>query len=128
VPEGVDVPVGRKYRQGPGDGIWEPAYGWCDGAGDDGEEFPDHGRPDRTGLHPRRPLGTLPTAPGPPLVSTQNKIIQVMHDAAKEGIDAAGEDSIAGRRVIEMRDFYTFLMTELSAVIDRWHVTKTRRG
>jgi DNA-binding transcriptional regulator GbsR (MarR family) len=54
------------------------------------------------------------------LMSSQNEIIKTMQEAANEGIDAVGEDSIAGHRLAEMRDFYTYLMAELPAVIDRW--------
>jgi hypothetical protein len=49
-----------------------------------------------------------------------------MQEAANEGIDAVGEVSIAGHRLAEMRDFYTYLMAELPAVIDRWQAL--RRG
>jgi DNA-binding transcriptional regulator GbsR (MarR family) len=54
------------------------------------------------------------------LMSSQNEIIKVMQEAANEGIDAVGQGSIAGQRLAEMRDFYTYLMAELPAVIDRW--------
>jgi DNA-binding MarR family transcriptional regulator len=59
------------------------------------------------------------------LMSSQNETVTVMREAAQHGIDVAGEDSIAGRRLVEMRDFYEYLMAELPAVIDRWH---ERRG
>ncbi|ASO21639.1 putative transcriptional regulator [Actinoalloteichus hoggarensis] len=62
------------------------------------------------------------------LMSSKNTTLKVMQDAAQEGIDAAGEDSIAGRRLIEMRDFYSYLMTELPAVIDRWTSGEIERG
>ncbi|MGO1055523.1 GbsR/MarR family transcriptional regulator [Crossiella sp. CA198] len=54
------------------------------------------------------------------LMSGQNEMIQVMQDAAEQGIAAAGEHSIAGRRLVEMRDFYAYLMAELPAIIQRW--------
>ena len=38
-----------------------------------------------------------------------------MREAAEEGIGAVGEDSIAGRRLAEMRDFYSYLRRELPA-------------
>jgi DNA-binding transcriptional regulator GbsR (MarR family) len=60
------------------------------------------------------------------LLSSQNELIKVMQEAANEGIEMVGEDGIAGRRLAEMRDFYTYLMAELPAVIDRWHAQ--RRG
>jgi DNA-binding transcriptional regulator GbsR (MarR family) len=58
------------------------------------------------------------------LMSTQNAAVQMMQDAADKGIQAAGEDSIAGRRLATMRDFYAHIMRELPAVIDRWRATR----
>ncbi|WHT22595.1 MarR family transcriptional regulator [Crossiella sp. CA-258035] len=58
------------------------------------------------------------------LMSGQNEIVQVMQDAAEEGIAVVGEDSIAGRRLAEMRDFYAYLMAELPAIIQRWHESR----
>jgi DNA-binding transcriptional regulator GbsR (MarR family) len=55
------------------------------------------------------------------MMSSQNEVIKTMQEAANEGIEAVGEDSVAGRRLVEMRDFYAYLMAELPAVIDRWH-------
>ncbi|WP_020673913.1 GbsR/MarR family transcriptional regulator [Amycolatopsis nigrescens] len=60
------------------------------------------------------------------LMSSQNETVKVMQDAANEGIEAVGDDSIPGRRLAEMRDFYTYLMAELPAVIDRWHAQRGR--
>jgi len=54
------------------------------------------------------------------LMSTQNTTVQAMLHAAERGITAAGENSPAGRRLAVMHDFYTHLMRELPAVIDRW--------
>ena len=60
------------------------------------------------------------------LMSSQNEMIKVMQEAANEGIEAVSEGSIAGHRLAEMRDFYTYLMTELPAVIDQWHAQRKR--
>ncbi|MFI6908756.1 GbsR/MarR family transcriptional regulator [Nonomuraea sp. NPDC050394] len=54
------------------------------------------------------------------LMSQQNAIVATMSEAAREGIDAAGEDSVAGRRLHEMRDFYTYMAAELIPLIDGW--------
>ena len=40
--------------------------------------------------------------------------------AAEAGIAAAGHDSLAGRRLTQMRDFYAFLLAEIPALLDRW--------
>ncbi|MFI6784588.1 GbsR/MarR family transcriptional regulator [Micromonospora sp. NPDC050276] len=54
------------------------------------------------------------------LMSEQNQLVKVMREAAEQGIAATGEDSPAGRRLAEMRDFYNYLWQELPALIDRW--------
>lgn len=54
------------------------------------------------------------------LMSTQNTTVQAMLRAAERGIAVAGEDSVAGRRLAIMHDFYTHLMRELPALIERW--------
>lgn len=54
------------------------------------------------------------------LMSTQNTTVQAMLHAAERGIAAAGEDSVASRRLAIMHDFYTHLMRELPALIERW--------
>jgi DNA-binding transcriptional regulator GbsR (MarR family) len=61
------------------------------------------------------------------LMSAQNTTVQAMLHAAERGIAAAGEDSVAGRRLAIMHDFYTHLMRELPAVIDRWRQSR-RQG
>ncbi|MFI6808108.1 GbsR/MarR family transcriptional regulator [Streptomyces luteogriseus] len=54
------------------------------------------------------------------LMSNQNAILAVMGDAAAAGIKAADEDSVAGRRLHEMQDFYTFMQREMADLIDKW--------
>ena len=58
------------------------------------------------------------------LMSTQNTTIQAMLHAAERGIATVGEDSVAGRRLTTMHDFYAHLMKELPAVIDRWRQSR----
>lgn len=43
-----------------------------------------------------------------------------MRSAAVEGITAAGEDSVAGRRLAEMRDFFDYLHREMPVLLERW--------
>ena len=33
----------------------------------------------------------------------------------------SGHDSLAGRRLTQMRDFYAFLLSEIPALLNRWH-------
>lgn len=60
------------------------------------------------------------------LMSAQNTTVEAMLQAAERGISAVGENGVAGRRLALMHDFYTHLMSELPAVIDRWH--QSRKG
>lgn len=62
------------------------------------------------------------------LMSSQNEVVKAMQEAAERGIEVVGTDSMAGRRLTEMRDFYSYLMAELPAVIDRWHRRRRRRS
>lgn len=62
------------------------------------------------------------------LMSSQNEVVKAMQEAAERGIEAAGPDTMAGRRLREMHDFYSYLMAELPAVIDRWHAQKKPLG
>ncbi|MDL4773553.1 MarR family transcriptional regulator [Actinomadura xylanilytica] len=58
------------------------------------------------------------------LMSTQNGLVQTMFEAADQGIQAAGADSPAARRLAEMRDFYGFMFRELPALVDRWRAER----
>ncbi|MBE8525418.1 MarR family transcriptional regulator [Amycolatopsis sp. H6(2020)] len=59
------------------------------------------------------------------LMSTQNAVVRRMQDAAERGIATAGPHSRAAARLADMRDFYTYLMRELPAVIDRWRAERS---
>ncbi|MEU7798096.1 MarR family transcriptional regulator [Micromonospora arborensis] len=68
----------------------------------------------------RREHFRLPEGAWATLMSGQNTTVKTMREAAEQGIATTGEDSIAGRRLVEMRDFYDYLWRELPALIDRW--------
>jgi DNA-binding transcriptional regulator GbsR (MarR family) len=59
------------------------------------------------------------------LYTNQNAVISAMQAAAEDGIAATDHDSLAGRRLTEMRDFYAFLLDEIPALLDRWHQRST---
>ena len=59
------------------------------------------------------------------MYTNQNAVISAMQSAAEAGIVATGYDSLAGRRLTEMRDFYAFLLDEIPALLDRWHQRPT---
>jgi DNA-binding transcriptional regulator GbsR (MarR family) len=61
------------------------------------------------------------------LMSAQNGMVQRMFEAADRGIEAAGPDSPAARRLEEMRDFYGFMFRELPALVERWHSEREQR-
>ena len=54
------------------------------------------------------------------LFTNQNVTISAMQDAAAAGIAAIGADHPAHHRLTQMRDFYTFLIAEIPALLDRW--------
>lgn len=54
------------------------------------------------------------------LFTNQNVTISAMQDAAAAGIAAISADHPAHRRLTQMRDFYTFLLGEIPALLDRW--------
>jgi DNA-binding transcriptional regulator GbsR (MarR family) len=51
----------------------------------------------------------------------RDRMIVMWRDAAENGIDALGEDSPAGQRLAEMRDFLSFMQEELNGMYERWH-------
>ncbi len=55
------------------------------------------------------------------LYTNQNEVIAAMQAAVEAGITATGRDSLAGKRLTQMRDFYAFLLGEIPALLDRWH-------
>ena len=68
----------------------------------------------------RREHYRLRDRPWSTLMSAQNGLLQVMFATADQGIAATGAGSLAGRRLVEMRDFYGYMLRELPALIDRW--------
>lgn len=56
------------------------------------------------------------------LFTGQNQTLAAMQAAAEAGLTVAGTDSVAGRRLTQMRDFYGFLMAEIPALLERWQV------
>ncbi|GAA2637311.1 MarR family transcriptional regulator [Actinomadura fulvescens] len=60
------------------------------------------------------------------LMSAQNGMVQAMFQAADRGIQAAGPDSPAARRLEEMRDFYGYMFAHLPALVERWQAERTK--
>lgn len=55
------------------------------------------------------------------LMTSKNAMIGLMQEVADAGLAAVAPDGPAARRLRRMRDFYTYMLTELPALIDRWH-------
>ncbi|ULN51096.1 MarR family transcriptional regulator [Mycolicibacterium goodii] len=55
------------------------------------------------------------------LFTSQNETIAAMQAAAGAGIAATSARGPAFERLTQMRDFYTFLLAELPAVLERWN-------
>jgi DNA-binding transcriptional ArsR family regulator len=51
----------------------------------------------------------------------RDRMMVMWRDAAEDGISALGEDSPAGRRLAEMRDFLSYLIKEIPLMFERWH-------
>ena len=58
------------------------------------------------------------------LYTGQNQTIAAFLQAADEGIAATGGSGLARDRLVEMRDFYAFLLAEIPAVLERWHASR----
>lgn len=56
----------------------------------------------------------------PTLFSKQNAIVRVMLEAAEDGVAATTAQSPARHRLVQMRDFYEFMLRELPALVARW--------
>ncbi|OZM73313.1 MarR family transcriptional regulator [Amycolatopsis antarctica] len=53
-------------------------------------------------------------------VGRRDTIYQRLGDILDEGVEAVGQDSPAGERLTETRDFFLYLAKELPALIERW--------
>ncbi|WP_431925265.1 GbsR/MarR family transcriptional regulator [Nonomuraea jabiensis] len=62
------------------------------------------------------------------LFTSQNTIIETMLQAARNGMDATAADDPAHHRLLEMHDFYRFLLGEIPALLQRWEQDPSRRS
>jgi DNA-binding transcriptional regulator GbsR (MarR family) len=58
--------------------------------------------------------------------TNQNEVTMAALKAAEAGIAATEDDSLARHRLTQMREFYTFLLEEIPALLDRWHQRPAR--
>lgn len=61
-------------------------------------------------------------------MSQRNQLFGPMVSAAEEGIDTVGEESAAGKRLVDMRDFYAYMAQELPALIERWDAMRSNEA
>ena len=60
------------------------------------------------------------------LYTNQNQVLAAMQKAAEAGVAEAPMGGLAQHRLTQMRDFYDFLLSEIPALLDRWHEEHTR--
>lgn len=53
--------------------------------------------------------------------TNQNEVTAAVIKAAEAGIATTEPGSLARQRLVQMRDFYTFLLDEIPALLDRWY-------
>ncbi len=52
--------------------------------------------------------------------TNQNEVTNAVLKAAEAGIAATPRGGLAHQRLTQMRDFYSFLLDEIPALLDRW--------
>jgi DNA-binding transcriptional regulator GbsR (MarR family) len=72
----------------------------------------------------RRGHYRLPAGAWASLYSQQNTVLEAILVAAEKGLAEAEPDGPAQHRLLEMRDFYTFLKRELPQLIERWQTER----
>ena len=55
------------------------------------------------------------------LYTNQNQVLAAMQKAAEIGVAEAPGGGLAHHRLTQMRDFYDFLLSEIPALLERWH-------
>ncbi|MER5951159.1 MarR family transcriptional regulator [Streptomyces sp. NPDC001904] len=53
-------------------------------------------------------------------LTSRDTVLKRWEDALREGVDAIGADSPAGRRLAETLAFFEFVQTELTGMMERW--------
>ncbi|NIH82974.1 GbsR/MarR family transcriptional regulator [Amycolatopsis viridis] len=57
----------------------------------------------------------------------RDRLMELWRDAAVEGIPVVGEDTPAGKRLADMRDFLGFLIEQLPLLFERWEKERAER-
>jgi DNA-binding transcriptional regulator GbsR (MarR family) len=61
-------------------------------------------------------------------VGERDKLFQTLADALDEGAEAVGAETVSGRRLAEIRDFYRFLGKEIPQLVHRWMELRAKRS
>ncbi len=57
-------------------------------------------------------------------VVAKNGFYALLAELTQEGVKATDPDAPSHHRLVEMRDFFAFLDTEMTALIERWHAQR----
>jgi hypothetical protein len=68
----------------------------------------------------RRDRYRLPVDPWYESASLRDGYMSQVVSVSGEGVAALGADSVAGRRIARMRDFFTFVHAELGDLLAKW--------
>ncbi|WP_073252625.1 MarR family transcriptional regulator [Cryptosporangium aurantiacum] len=61
------------------------------------------------------------------MLEKNKQVVQQMIDLAADGVGKVGEDSVAGHRLAEMRDFYSFISAEMPTMLSHWERARDER-
>jgi DNA-binding MarR family transcriptional regulator len=60
------------------------------------------------------------------LYTNQNQVLTATQKAADAGVAETPSAGLAHQRLTQMRDFYDFLLSEIPALLERWHEGRPR--
>jgi DNA-binding transcriptional regulator GbsR (MarR family) len=73
----------------------------------------------------RRDRYRLPEDPWYEATLMKGKALQQLSDVADDGVSAVGDDTPAGRRLAEMRDFFRFIHADMEDQVARWRARQS---
>ncbi|GAA0428416.1 transcriptional regulator [Acrocarpospora corrugata] len=76
----------------------------------------------------RRDVYRLPQNAWYEVTALKGGIFKVLGDMADDNVRALGDQSVAGRRMATMRDYFVFVEGELPELLERWRAHKADRG
>jgi predicted transcriptional regulator len=76
----------------------------------------------------RRDRYRLPSDTFYEVSAVKGSAMKAFADLAGDGVTALGEDTAAGARVAQMRDYFAFVHREMPSLLERWETEKARRA